>query len=101
MERRSFLQQFGIGAATVVAGIAVASTGQANPPQKKNLFTGKQQAYIVKDMCVGCGACIEVCPKNAVKFDGETYEIDMNLCDRCNKCIDLCPANAIFTNDPQ
>ena len=47
--------------------------------------------------CCGCGACHEVCPKNAIsmKTDECGYifaEIDNNLCIDCQKCRSVCPS---------
>ena len=51
---------------------------------------------INKDLCIGCGACIEVCPVDALIFseDGkvECKEAD---CIDCGACIGSCPTEAI------
>ncbi len=46
--------------------------------------------------CIGCGACIAVCPKNAigkrhVNFKNWIPMIDDTLCIRCRKCEKVCP----------
>lgn len=46
--------------------------------------------------CTGCGACVGVCPKNAISYreDIEGFFhpiIDYNLCIRCHKCEKTCP----------
>ncbi len=46
-------------------------------------------------MCTGCGACAQICSKNAVSMayddDGFLYpEIDSTLCNKCNACIQIC-----------
>lgn len=58
------------------------------------------------DICTGCGACIEVCPKNCISFrkgkKGHLFpKIDTSLCIDCKKCIRVCPALKLFdTNRP-
>ena len=47
--------------------------------------------------CIGCTACVNICPKKAIKFEeksnGFLYPvIDEKLCIKCNKCKEVCPA---------
>jgi ferredoxin len=46
------------------------------------------------DDCVGCGACVDVCPENAIKVD-DIAVIDPKKCIDCGACIDECPADAL------
>ena len=50
-----------------------------------------------KDNCVGCMACIELCPKNAIKIvdDLSSYNavIDEEQCVNCNLCRNVCQNN--------
>lgn len=53
-------------------------------------------AYIIdKDTCIGCGACIDACPVNAISFgeDGKA-QIDANICISCGTCSAVCPVGA-------
>lgn len=48
-----------------------------------------------KKNCCGCGACINICPQNAIRFnedkDGFLYpEIDEDRCINCLKCKKIC-----------
>jgi len=46
--------------------------------------------------CVGCGACAEICPVNAVAMDAnETPMVDMDWCIGCGVCMVSCPADVI------
>lgn len=49
-----------------------------------------------KSQCCGCGACVEVCPSNAITMveDGEGIpypKIDEKKCIDCGRCEDVCP----------
>jgi Pyruvate/2-oxoacid:ferredoxin oxidoreductase delta subunit len=47
------------------------------------------------EACVGCGACSEICPVNAVAMDNEHPQVDMDWCIGCGVCMTVCPADAI------
>jgi len=51
-------------------------------------------AVVNKDECVGCGACVEVCPQEAITMD-DVAVIDVNECIDCGACVDECPNGAI------
>lgn len=52
---------------------------------------------INKNSCVGCSACVEVCPGNLIKLSGDKkanirHERD---CWGCTSCVKACPVQAI------
>lgn len=51
---------------------------------------------IDKNKCISCGACVSVCPVEAIKFgeDGKPV-IDQNICVKCGACENTCPVEAI------
>lgn len=50
---------------------------------------------IMKRLCVGCGACMGICPTNAISPASDrgiaTIDIDIKRCSRCCLCIRICP----------
>ncbi|MBU3146152.1 DUF362 domain-containing protein [Clostridium sp. CF012] len=58
---------------------------------------------LIKDKCIGCGRCAEVCPENPraiemiKKGDILNPKWNMNECIRCFCCQELCPVGAIET----
>jgi Fe-S-cluster-containing hydrogenase component 2 len=45
--------------------------------------------------CVGCGACIDACPQEAITLEADVARIDTPLCDDCAACIAVCPEEAL------
>ena len=62
--------------------------------------------YNKNDECCACGACVNICPKNAVSMKEDKYgflfpSIDENLCIDCNMCKKVCAyQNITETNTP-
>lgn len=50
---------------------------------------------IDKEKCIGCGACIDVCPVAALSMDGDKAKVDPEACIDCGACISECPVEAI------
>lgn len=48
-----------------------------------------------QNKCIACGACISICPVNAIKFVKGKAQIDPNKCIKCGSCAQFCPVNAI------
>ncbi len=47
------------------------------------------------DECIGCGACEEICPVNAVAMVDERPQVDLDWCIGCGVCAVSCPAGVI------
>jgi len=52
-------------------------------------------AYVINDACTACGACVSVCPVEAISEGEEKYTIDADACTDCGLCADECPFDAI------
>jgi len=51
-----------------------------------------------EDLCIGCGKCVELCPKKILYIDaknGKCQVTDESKCDRLRGCERVCPVKAI------
>jgi len=58
----------------------------------------KLDENIKKDIenCIDCGACISVCPTEAIYFTKDwSIEVDKGECIRCGACVLACPMKAL------
>ncbi len=46
------------------------------------------------DECLGCGACVEACPAEAISEADGKYVINPDLCLDCGACEGACPVGA-------
>jgi pyruvate formate lyase activating enzyme len=49
---------------------------------------------LLKDRCIGCGGCVEVCACGAASLSAEGPAVDRARCEGCGRCGDRCPACA-------
>lgn len=49
---------------------------------------------VIKEKCIGCGACIKVCPFDAIKMVDKKAVIT-DKCTACGQCVEKCPVDAI------
>ncbi|MFQ6010446.1 MAG: ferredoxin [Candidatus Aenigmatarchaeota archaeon] len=50
-----------------------------------------------KEKCIGCGACVAICPDVFEMKDGKSVVKDPEACDKCDcqAAADACPVEAI------
>jgi NAD-dependent dihydropyrimidine dehydrogenase PreA subunit len=46
-------------------------------------------------LCTGCGECVEICPVQAVRLEGEISVVDEDWCIGCGVCANVCPTGAV------
>ena len=60
----------------------------------ENLQTKPSLSFTQK-LCIGCGACVEVCPNHVHRIDGGQHEIRYDACVNCGLCIQECLTGAL------
>ncbi|RUM34503.1 MAG: ferredoxin [Archaeoglobus sp.] len=56
--------------------------------------------YIAIMGCKACGACRDVCERDAIIFEGErAVKIDYEKCNLCMKCVEVCTNGALICID--
>lgn len=88
----------GINASQRVKGAAAAIMATTVMPRRPRQNKG-YTVVVNKDLCRGCGRCMQACPYQAVSFHrndagGWYAAIDQALCKGCGNCIPVCPSNA-------
>ncbi|MGA2404235.1 MAG: 4Fe-4S binding protein [Syntrophobacteraceae bacterium] len=51
-----------------------------------------------RELCTGCGTCIERCQMDAIEMNGDTAEIKSGQCIGCGLCVPTCPVGAMSLN---
>jgi len=51
-----------------------------------------------REECVGCGACVNMCPRLAIRFIDNKAYIDQESCIECGTCRAFCGAEAIHAD---
>jgi Fe-S-cluster-containing hydrogenase components 1 len=60
--------------------------------------TGPFQKVVVdQDICIGCGACVSVCPYQALELDENgKARLIWDMCKDDFSCVPVCPVNCIW-----
>lgn len=61
-------------------------------------FYAGRYASILRNKCISCGKCFDVCKFDAVKKANSQFEIDEYKCEGCKVCALVCPVEAININ---
>jgi len=59
------------------------------------ITTSPEKAFVIADLCDGCGLCVQVCPVNAITLEEKKAKINPFICTGCGACIPVCPREAI------
>lgn len=65
----------------------------------KEAFISGNMAAVDTSLCVGCGACLDLCRFDAARISNGKAVIDSLFCEGCGVCVDLCPAKAIHFHE--
>jgi heterodisulfide reductase subunit A len=57
--------------------------------------TSPEKAFVVSDLCDGCGVCVPVCPVGAISMVGGKAVVSPFQCTGCGGCVPVCPREAI------
>jgi heterodisulfide reductase subunit A len=57
--------------------------------------TSPEKAFVIADLCNGCGDCVSICPANAIIIHEGKARIEPFQCIGCGACIPVCPKEAI------
>jgi len=59
-------------------------------------LAGVATVQVDSEACVGCGMCVDVCPRGVLALAGKTAQIeDLDACIECGACARNCPVEAI------
>jgi ferredoxin len=56
---------------------------------------GGTHLLVDRDLCYGCGACVMVCPLDALRLVGWRAVVDADACTLCDHCLPSCPVDAL------
>jgi Fe-S-cluster-containing hydrogenase component 2 len=56
-------------------------------------------AIVDNEKCVGCSACVDVCPVGAITMKNDKAVINADECIDCGACVPECPSEAISLSE--
>ncbi|MBN1875811.1 MAG: glycyl-radical enzyme activating protein [Anaerolineae bacterium] len=59
-------------------------------------WSPKPELQIFPNKCIGCGACLEVCPQGAHTLIEGQKHFNRELCVACGKCAEICYAESLI-----
>ena len=63
--------------------------------KKKGLAMLLRSRPALKEGCIGCGRCAQLCPAKAITIKNKKAKIDRRKCIRCFCCQEFCPTGAM------
>ena len=71
-----------------------ATTHEPQPPAQ-SMADATVRLIVDDDRCYGCGACIMVCPVDALRLEGWLAVVEEPVCTLCDHCLPSCPVDAL------
>jgi formate hydrogenlyase subunit 6/NADH:ubiquinone oxidoreductase subunit I len=67
----------------------------------RSQMKGQNAMFLIdRNLCSGCGQCVDVCPAGAITMQDAKAVINQSLCKQCGLCVGQCPVQAISENAP-
>ncbi len=63
--------------------------------KKEDFYSGHEPEWI-REKCVFCGTCEEMCRFDAISINGEELFLDLESCEGCGVCVHFCPEDAFL-----
>ena len=69
---------------------------RSNMTVSTGIYMPQLHFIVDEDLCYGCGACIGLCPTNALSMKGLLALVEQSQCTYCELCIPSCPVDALL-----
>jgi energy-converting hydrogenase A subunit Q len=82
----------------IIGDIEAAVDGDLNIEDLKDIIEAtspKRDATVIEESCIGCTACMNVCPTKTIELEMPSPVHIGNECVYCGKCVEACPFEAI------
>ena len=87
IQRYSVNDGYGIRTIVFLGGCTMRCAWCQNP---ETIAAGQASLMLSRDVCAGCGACVEECPTGAACVRDGGLAFDRDLCESCFKCVNVC-----------
>jgi len=64
-------------------------------PRPAQFLASNYYAVVDKELCTGCGTCLERCQMKALKLVNDISKVNLKRCIGCGLCVSTCPEEAI------
>lgn len=101
IQRFSVHDGYGIRTIVFLSGCSLKCAWCQNP----ETLRCKPELMFLEELCVGCGACIDVCPTGASIMKDGRVTVNRDLCKACFECVKACyfdvrrPSSKVMTVD--